>query len=273
MGFWDTLKALFVHDAIKEAEVTAQQKSSKPTLADIIAEEKADEQRASRKNAPKYDQLEAQIEEAFNHLLDNTEEGITDLHMARLHYLKIINAMPIMIALENDAELISHDGQNMYAGIQRIFNTKVATATSFSGNELRKANKSWNDLYFELTGKGGTTELGDIWYDMIYLTPTGDESVQQMMTALFNKICEAADTIARMTGSDYKYSSIPDIVAQLSYCFETLMEISNSDEIDTYNQFNDALGEVDYTNLKLRVTTTAHPKIMAYFARAKVARS
>lgn len=272
MGFWDTIKALFVHDAIKEAEAAEKKKSGKLTLADIIAKEKADEQRASKMNAPKYDQLEKQIADAFNHLLDNTETGLTDLHSRRLHYLKIINAMPIMIALEYDAELISNDGRNMYAGIKRIFDNKVASATSFSGRELRASKESWNDLYYELTGKGGTSELGDLWYDMVYLTPTGDESVQQMMTELFSKICEAADTIARMTGSDYKYSSIPTSVAQLSYYFETLMEIRSSDAFSNYNQYNEALGEVDYNDLKLKVTTDAHPKIMAYYARAKAAR-
>ena len=172
-----------------------------------------------------------------------------------------------MIALENDSDLIGHDGQNMYMGIQQIFNNKTATATSFSGQELRAANESCNDLYFELIDKAGTTELGNIWYDMIYLTPTGTESVQQMMTTLFSKICDAADAIARMTGSDYKYSSIPNDIASLSYRFETLMEIQDSADFGSYSQFNEMLGEVDYTKLQTRVNLDAHPKIMAYYAR------
>lgn len=267
MGFWDTLVALFVHDVAKETQTSERQKNGKSTLAGWIAEQKADEQRAARNNTSKYDQLEAQIADAFNYLLDHTEEGITDLHTARLHYLKIINAMPIMIALENKAELIGSDGRNMYDGIQRIFDTKTATVTSYSGQELKNANDKCDDLYFELLNKGGVTELGDLWYDMVYLTPTGSKSVQQMMTDLFGKICSAADTIARMAGNDYKYSSIPDVVAQLSYSFETLMEIRNSDDFNDYNQYSESRAAVDYSDLQHRVTMDSYPKIKAYFER------
>ena len=267
MGFWDTLKALFIYGSVKEAEEEATKSNGKPTLADLIAEEIADENAAAQRYYPKYEQLKVEITEAFNHLLDNTAEGITDLHSRRIHNLKLINAMPIMITLENDGELTSNDGVHMYKGIQQVFDNTYSSVTSFSADEIRSAFTSWNDLWHELTGKAGVTELGELWYDMIYLTPTGSESIQQMMTNLFSKICEAADTIARMSGRDYKYSSIPSTVAVLSYFFETLMEIHNSDQINEFPQYNEMLDAADYTMLQTEVAVKSHPKIMAYFAR------
>ena len=125
-------------------------------------------------------------------------------------------------------------------------------------------------MYFDLTGKAGATELGDLWYDMIYLQPlTDDDNVQSMMTKLFKKICSAADTVARMTGSDYKYSSIPNTIAQVSYYFEALTNLSTSDDFEQFKQVDEMLGDVDYTNIKLRVTTDAHPKIMAHLQRGR----
>lgn len=267
MGFWDTLKALFVYDA---AKTVTEQKNSAPTLADIVAEFAEDERKASDIQTPKYEQLESDIADAFDYLLDNTKIGITDLHARRLHYSKLINAMPIWIALENDSELIGHDGQNMYKGIQKLFDNKHASSASFSGSELLEAKKNWNELYLELSDKVGETELGDLWYDMIYLQPLTDgANVQSMMSKLFKKICSAADTIARMTGKDYEYSSIPDTIAQISYHFESLIELSTSADFEEYAQYNEALEEVDYTDIKLRVTMDSHPKIMAYFDRIK----
>ena len=251
-------------------ELVIDEKNGKPTLADIVEEDREDERKASATQTPKYEQLEADIAEAFDNLLDNTKVGITDLHTRRLYYSKVINAMPLLIVLENDFELTGHDGQNMYQGIQELFDYKYASPSSFSGQEILEAKQTWNELYFDLTGKAGATELGDLWYDMIYLQPlTDDDNVQSMMTKLFKKICSAADTVARMTGSDYKYSSIPNTIAQVSYYFEALTNLSTSDDFEQFKQVDEMLGDVDYTNIKLRVTTDAHPKIMAHLQRGR----
>ena len=122
-------------------ELVIDKKNGKPTLADIVEEDREDERKASATQTPKYEQLEADIAEAFDNLLDNTKVGITDLHTRRLYYSKVINAMPLLIVLENDFELTGHDGQNMYQGIQELFDYKYASPSSFSGQEYLKPSK------------------------------------------------------------------------------------------------------------------------------------
>ena len=260
MGFFKTLAALFVHDAL-----TQKPEKETKTRSSLVDEQVADEQSAYNAFFSRYYDSEQKISKDFLALLDATEKSVSGIHDRAVQCSKALDAMPIMIALEHKGELFGAltEGE-MYHGVQKIFDEKEPNTHAYAGWQLKKAHEEYSDLYIQLCEQVGVTELGTIWYDMLYLVPKDPSfSVQNAVLAIFNDICDCADAIARMCGNDYKYSSIPDTIASLSIEFETLLEFSNSDTFKNYNPYDEYLEAVDYLALQVQVKQVATPKIVA----------
>ncbi len=262
MGFFKTLAALFVHDAM-----TQKSEKETKTLSSLVDEQAADEKGAYSSFSAKYYDSEQKILRDFLALLDATEKSVSDIHDRAVQCSKALDAMPLLIALEHKDELfgVLTKGE-MYHGVQKIFDEKEPNTHAYSGWQLKKAQEDYSDLYMQLCEQVGVTELGAIWYDMLYLVPKDPAfSVQNAVLAIFNDICDCADAIARMCGNDYKYSSIPTTIASLSIEFETLLEFSNTDTFKNFNPYDEYLGAVDYLGIQVQVKQAASPKILAMY--------